>query len=124
MIAACGQHLGHHVLLADMGLVDVLDRHPGLHTDFLGTGANALAQRLGKTRVVEDADAARLQDARHPRRVACPGQGTGNDDSVVARQYTRQALPVTLRQQLGHCRDLLCSCLRTSLTCLVPAPPA
>ncbi len=52
--------------------------------------ADALAQRLGKARVIEDADAARVQKARHPARVARAGQRARHDDAVVARQHAVQ----------------------------------
>lgn len=64
--AACSERAGHEIFLADVALVDVLDLDASDRADLLGTLADALAQRFGKARIVEDADAAQLQKARHP----------------------------------------------------------
>jgi hypothetical protein len=124
-VASCGQHLGHHVFLADVGLGNVLDRGAVLGGQRLRVGSDALAQRQRELRVVEDADAARMQKARHALGKACPGQRAGDDEAVVARQHARQVARVPRRQQLH--RSLRSGAVHHAasvLPCLVPARPA
>jgi len=123
MIASACEHLRHHVLLADVRLVDVLDLDARLGTRLLRTGADAFSQRFGKARVVKDADAPRVKKARHPARVACARERARNHDSVIAREHPHHAVPVALCQHLRH-RRLPCSGRRATLPCLVPAMPA
>ena len=96
-VAACCEHAGHEVFLADAALADAalvdvdLADEPDLdasgRADLPGALANALAQRFGKARVVEDADAARVQKARHCAGVTRSWQRAGDDDLVAARQH-------------------------------------
>ena len=74
MIAAAREHLRHDLFFANVGLVEVLDLNTRLSAYFLGACPNALAQRLGEARIVKNADAARIQKARHPLRVTRPRQ--------------------------------------------------
>jgi hypothetical protein len=64
--------------------------------DLLRALADALAQRLGKARIVENADAARVQEAGHPAGVTRPGQRAGDDDAVVTRAGERAAVVLSL----------------------------
>ena len=124
MITTLGEHLGDHVLLANVRLVDVLDGHARHRRRFHGRRTNAIAQRLGKARVVKDADAARVQKARHPLRVTRPRQRACNDHPVVAGQHAHQPLAISLRQHLRHRRLRLLERAAVTLSCLVPALPA
>ena len=124
-VAAHGQHARHQVFLADVALVDVLDLHASGLADLLRTLADALAQRLGKARVVEDADAARVQKARHPARVARAGQRARHDDAVVARQHAVKVRRVPISQcRRSHGRSPRHRFAGHRITCLVPALPA
>ncbi|MBI3156021.1 MAG: hypothetical protein HYZ20_11480 [Burkholderiales bacterium] len=122
---ARGQHARHQILLAHVALVDVLDGHPVGLRDFLRTLSHAIAQRLGKARVVEDADASRIQKARHPAGVARTGQRAGDDDPVVARQDPVQVRRVSFNQcRRRHDRLPFCRVAGNRIACLVPALPA
>jgi len=124
-VAACSQHAGHAVFLADVALVDVLDLHACCFADLLRALADALAKRLGKTRVVEDADTARVQKARHPARVARSGQSAGNDDPVVARQHAVQVRGIPVRQRRrSHGLSPSKRAGEHRIACSVPALPA
>jgi hypothetical protein len=102
MVTAFGQHLGNHVLLADVALGNVFDGNAGRSSQFGGALAHPVAKRLGKSRIVEDADLPRRKKCRHPLRIARSGQGPGNNDPVVAGEHPGQTLAVTLRQQPPH----------------------
>src|SRR5580704_8759552 len=66
MVAACGQHLGNHLLLADVAVGNVLDGNAGSRSQLGGALAHTVTKRLGKSRIVEDADLPRRQKCRHP----------------------------------------------------------
>jgi hypothetical protein len=83
-IAARGQHLGHDVFLADVGLGNVFDRRALLGGQRLRVDAQTFAQRQRKLRVVEDSDTARVQKARHAIGEACARRCAGDDDAVIA----------------------------------------
>src|SRR5499433_4246407 len=70
MVAARGQHLSNHVLLADLAVGNVLDANAGTRRQLRGALAHAVTKRLGKTRIIEDADLPRRQKGRHAVRVA------------------------------------------------------
>jgi len=91
----------------------------------LRIGANALAQRQRELRIVEDANAARVQKTRHALGKARTRQRAGDDDPVVARQHARQVLLVPGRQQIhGGLRLNVPRKSASLLPCLVPARPA
>src|SRR5262245_57679055 len=71
---------------------------PAAPANLGGTLAHAVTQRLGKSRVVEDADLPRRKKGRHSLRVASPRQRAGDDNPVVAGQHPREPFAVTLRQ--------------------------
>jgi hypothetical protein len=125
LIAVRCQHAHHQVLLADVALVDMLDLHASGLAHLQRPLADALAQWLGEARVVEDANAARVQKARHPARVASPGQRARHDDAVVARQHPVQVRRVPIRQcRRSHGRSPRHRFAGHRITCLVPALPA
>ena len=97
MVAAGGKHLGDDILLADVVLGDVLDGQASRAGQFGGTLAHPVTQRLGKSRVVEDADLPRRKKGRHSLRVAGPRQRAGDNHPVVAGQYPGEPFAVTLR---------------------------
>jgi len=123
MVAALGQHLGNHLLLADVAVGNVFDRDAGSRSQFSGALAHTVTKRLGKSRIVEDADVVRRQKCRHSLRIACPGQGAGDDDPVAARQHPGEALAVTLPQQPPHPSLPRDTSDASILPCLVPAWP-
>ena len=123
-IAPARQHLRHHVLLADVGLVEVLDLDPGRGTNLLGAGADAISKRFGKTRIVKDPDSPGIQKARHPLRVTRPRQRPRDHNPVVARQHAQEPIAISLRQHLRHRRLRSRGRVAANLTCLVPAMPA
>jgi len=59
-------------LFAQAALAHELDLDAGLLGELLGVAPHLLAQRLGKTRVVEDADAVRVQVRGHAGGVGQP----------------------------------------------------
>jgi hypothetical protein len=124
MVAARGQHRGNHVLLADVAAGKVLDGDAGSRSQLGSALAHTVTKRLGKSRVVEDVDLPRREKCRHPRRIARPRQGAGDDDPVPAGQHPGEALAITLRQQPPQ-RSLPPHASDASiLSCLVPAWPA
>lgn len=127
MIAALDQHPGHHILLADMGFVDVLDADTRLCRQFLGPGTDPLAQGFGKSGLVEDADLCGIEKRRHALGKTGSRYRAGDDDAVIAIQNTVQAIMISIRHQCGgHRSRTPCNpaIAATILTCLVPASPA
>jgi hypothetical protein len=115
----------HEVFLADVALVDVLDAHAVGFANLLCALPDAVAQRLGKARIVEDADAVRVKKTRHAARVTRSGQRAGNDDAVVARQNAVQVRRVSISQcRRSHGRSPRHWFAGNRITCLVPALPA
>ena len=88
-----------------------------------GALAHAVTKRLGKTRIIEDADLPRRQKGRHAVRVARPGQGAGDDDPVIAGEHSGEALAVTLRQRPSQPSLPRDTSDASILPCLVPAWP-
>jgi hypothetical protein len=60
-VATHSEYAGDQVFVADVARVDMLDLDAGGLTHLLRPLADAFAQRLGKVRVVEDTDTARVQ---------------------------------------------------------------
>ena len=56
MVAALREHLGNHLLLADVAVGNMLDGVAGSCSQLAGTPAHTVTKRLGKSRIVEDAD--------------------------------------------------------------------
>src|SRR5499427_8607572 len=123
MVAARGQHLGNHVLLADLAVGNMLDGNGGTRRQLGGALAHAVTKRLGKSRIIEDADLPRRQKGRHAVRVARPGQGAGDDDPVIAGERSSEALAVTLGQQPPQPSLPRDTSDASILPCLVPAWP-
>jgi len=69
MIAAPLKHLGHDLFLADVRPGDVLNGNPRRRRQLLSASPDRIAQRLGKTCVVEYPNPSRLQKRRHTLRV-------------------------------------------------------
>ena len=88
-----------------------------------GALAHAVTKRLGKSRIIEDADLPRRQKGRHAVRVARPGQGAGDDDPVIAGEHSGEALAVTLCQQPPQPSLPRDTSDASILPCLVPAWP-
>src|SRR5262249_28596330 len=118
-----GQALGMHVLLADLVVGKVLDANAGPRRQLRGALAHAVTKRLGKTRIIEDADLPRRQKGRHAVRIARPGQGAGDDDPVIAGEHSGEALAVTLRQRPSQPSLPRDTSDASILPCLVPAWP-
>src|SRR5205823_14071429 len=90
-----------------------------------GSGvAHSIAERFGKSRVVEDPDLPRREKSRHSLRVAGPRQRASDDDPVVAGEHPGEALAVTLRPRLPQAPLRLPASPASILSCLVPAAPA
>ena len=124
-IAPLGEHTCHEFFLADVALADVLDEHAVGLDNLLSALTDSIPQRLGKTRVVEDANTARVQEAGHPAGVARPRQRAGDDDAVVARQHAVQIRRIPLSQcRRSHGRSPRHRWAAHRITCLVPALPA
>jgi len=111
MVAAARQDLGNHLLLADVAVGNVLDGNAGSRGQLGGALAHTVTKRLGKSRIVEDADLPRRQECRHPFCITHPGQRTGDDDPVtLAQQPPQPSLPLPTSDA-------------SILSCLVPAWP-
>src|SRR5262249_27504156 len=121
MVAALREHLGNHLLLADVAVGNVLNGNAGSRSQLGGALAHTVTKRLGKSRIVEDADLPRRKKCRHPFRIARPGQGPGDDDPVVAGEHPSETLAVTLGQQPPHPSLPLHTPDASILSCLVPA---
>ena len=83
-----------------------------------------LSKRLGKLRIVENADLPCRKKCRHPLRIARAGQGAGDDDPGVAGEHPGEALAVALGQQPLQPSLPLRASDAFILSCLVPAWPA
>lgn len=66
MIAAFLQHGGHNVFLADMSLIDVFNRRAVLRRQRLRASPDPIPQRLGKARIVENADMSGVEKPSSP----------------------------------------------------------
>ena len=124
MIAALGEDLLDPILLAErLELTDELDLKPGLGSQSLGVGADLIAQRLGPARIVEQADAAPTEVARHRPSVADVRQGARDHDPVETRQHAADLVAVLLDKGVHRSTPLL-GCLPRTIVdppCLVPA---
>jgi hypothetical protein len=124
MVAAPGEYLGDDVFFADVVLGNVFNSD-ACSTGQLGSaGADAIAERFGKPRIVEDADSTCRQKCRHALCVAHPRQCAGDDHPIVTREHAGKAIAVTLRQQLPQPPLPLPASPANILSCLVPAGPA
>ena len=65
MVAARGQHFGNHVLFADVAAGNVLDGNAGSRSQLGSALAHTVTKRLGKPRIVEDADLPRREKCRN-----------------------------------------------------------
>ncbi len=124
MIATAQDYLRHHFLFSDVRFVDVLNLHARLGASLLRARTDALAQRFCNACVVNDADAARVQKARHPARVAHPRQCARDNDSVVTGQHAKQAFARPPHQHLSHRHARPLDRVTVTLSCLIPAPSA
>ena len=88
--------------LRTCGLREVLDGDPGLGGQRCRTLAHPIAQRHGKLRVVEDADAVGIEKPGHPLGIANRRQRPGDHHPVVAGQHPGDPVVVALRQRLAH----------------------
>ena len=111
-----GKHALHQLFFADVALADVLDLQSGSITDLLRSRTDALSQRLGKWRVIKNADAAAVQQTAHPSCVARPRQCAHNQNTVIARQHSVHVDRVTIDQLCLH--ELASSAMtRHGITC-------
>ena len=101
-VATLLEHARNNIFLTDMRLGDVLDGNSRFGGQRCRTVAHAVAQRLGKLGVVEDADALGIQIPGHPGSIANPRQRAGDHQSVVARKYPADPVVVAFRQRLAH----------------------
>lgn len=125
-IARVLEHCGNDLFLADRRLGNVLDSR-SVHTRQRLCGfMKAITQRLGQTRVVNNADVIGIKETRHPRRITGARLGSGNHYPVVARRHSCKPFLIPISQHFGHGRHLhlLSSVTTTTSSCLVPASPA
>jgi hypothetical protein len=102
MIPPLGQYFGDHLFLANMALGDVLDRNPRLARNRRRLLTHSITQRRGKLRVVENTYALRIKNVGHAPRKARPWKRSGNQNTIVAGQHTRDMLAIPFRQQPRH----------------------
>jgi hypothetical protein len=101
-IATLAEHARDNVFLADMRLGEVLDGDARLSGQRCRTVTHAVAQRLGKFGVIENANALGIQISGHPGGIANHRQRPGDHQSVVARQHPGDPVVVAFRQRLAH----------------------
>src|ERR1700677_4580146 len=65
MLPAPPQNLSDPVLLAEVGLAEVIHRDAGVGGQTLGVVPHLIGQRLGELGIVEDADLVMMKDAGH-----------------------------------------------------------
>lgn len=110
---------------ADVRLGNVFDRNANILHQHLRVVANQIAQRLSKSRVIENTNRACIQKVCHTTRIAHLRQRAGDDNTVVARHRPQHAVLIPLRQQMRIHRRLRCTGLdRATFPCMVPALPA
>lgn len=123
-VTARTKHPRHQFFLADVALNDVLDLNAGGRAHLLCPLPDTIPQRLGKLRVVEDADAVLIQKTRQAARVARTGKRACDDDPVETRQYAVQIRRISLGQcQSSHGRSLRRRYANDRISCLVPDRP-
>ena len=94
MVASRLDHCGHHFLFTDVFFCHEVNLYATVLSQGLRVQAAALTQRFDKLRVVEDADAFGVQEARHAFGIRNPRQCAHDEDSVVAGQDAAHALGV------------------------------
>ena len=124
MVATPCEYLGDDVLLADVALGDVFDRDACSAGQLGSAGADAIPERFGKPRIVEDADALCPEKRRHTLCVADPRQCAGDNDPVITREHAGKALAIAVRQQLPQPPLPPPGSPANILSCMVPAWPA
>ena len=100
-IATLAEHTRDNVFLADMRL-EVLDGDARLSGQRCRTVTHAVAQRLGKFGVIENANALGIQISGHPGGIANHRQRPGDHQSIVARQHPGDPVVVAFRQRLAR----------------------
>lgn len=124
MLAAPRNHLGDHILFANMRLVDMFDRYAMRIGQFMRALADAFTPRVGKYfGVVEYLDVAGIQEAGHAACVARTGQCARDNHSVVTGEHAKQVCLITFGQGF-HDQRLIERWATQILTFLAPACPA
>src|SRR4029077_17369606 len=96
-VATDDKNPGDDVILADVVLGNVFDGNASGTRQLGGALAHLRAQRVRKSRIVEDPDLPRRKKSRHSLRVTGSRQRAGDDDAVIAGEHPGEALAVTLR---------------------------
>ena len=103
VVSAFGEDLFDPRLLAErLELADELDLQPRLGGEPLGVLPQLLAQRLGPTRIIEQADLVVTEIPAHRLGMTDIGQRAGDDDPVEARQDAADAVLVALEIGRAH----------------------
>jgi len=126
MIAALFENPRDDILLANMALGDVLDRHPALECQRCGAVSHPVSLFHRELRVVEDADPVGTQIPGHPLGIADAGQCPGDHNPIIAGQHPGDPVVVALRQRLAHGipRKMTLSTRKPTPNLSVPALPA
>ena len=120
MIAALGDNLLDPIFLAKVAFAQKLDVDPVVRRQALGILPQPVAERLGKPRVVENADVALVQIRGHALGKTDPRQRAKQQDAVPAGKCPRDLGCVTVRQQRQAHSGIISWWRRP---CLVPAMP-
>src|SRR4029077_12707619 len=114
MIPALGKYLGDHFFFANVALGDVLDRNSGLARNRRRPLAHPITQRRGELRVIENTYTLRIKNVGHAPREARPRKRSGNQNTMVAGQSTRDMFAIPFRQSTRHPASPLPSVLSLS----------
>jgi hypothetical protein len=87
---------------AHLAAAHELDLHARARGDPLGVIANAVPQRLGKPRVVENPNAASVEERGHAGRVRKTGQRAVNDHPVPAGEHAEDLALMALDEIAVH----------------------
>jgi hypothetical protein len=92
MMSSLFEDLLDPVFLADVMVAEELDGQSRVRRQFLGMAAELIAERFGELGVIEDADVVIEEIASGGLGVADVWERPGDDDSIQARQDTRDLL--------------------------------
>lgn len=99
MVAPVANDSANPFFLAEVLPADVLDLKAVLRGQTLGGRANLVAQRLGETSVIEQAEASGPQRRRHRLGMAEFRQRSGDDYAVKARKRSKNLVGVSFRNR-------------------------
>jgi hypothetical protein len=94
------KNLSHSLLLTKLRLADEINLQASTDSDLFGILADFLTEWFGPLGIVKDADAMNLEIAGHAFGVTKPWQGAGNNNAVVAGEYTSHFIHMPLQKAI------------------------